>query len=105
MGWQPGESAGTVEFPTTKGKVGAGLRETCVDRVVVHEAQDALQWNVVIPRGRVTVTVANGWLTLKGVLDWRYQKDAAVRAVRHLAGVKGVTNRIILRSDLSGAIR
>jgi osmotically-inducible protein OsmY len=35
---------------------------------------------------------------LNGTLDWQYQKDAAARAVRDLAGVKGVTNDIRLQS-------
>jgi hypothetical protein len=72
------------------------------DQMIAHEAKDALNWNVLLPHGRVSVAVANGWLTLGGLLDWQYQRDAAVRAVRHLPGVKGVTNRIVLRQpDLS----
>jgi osmotically-inducible protein OsmY len=51
----------------------------------------------VLPQDRVTVTVSNGWLTLKGTLDWQYQKEAAARAVRDLTGVKGVTNSIALK--------
>jgi len=107
MGCQLGKSVSTLaERPLTgKGEMEVCLFEPCSDQAVAHEAKDALQWNVVIPQGRVTVHIADGWLTLKGVLDWQYQKEAAVRAVRHLAGVKGVTNRIILRPDLSGAIR
>ena len=30
-------------------------------------------------------------------MDWYYQKEAAERAVRHLTGVKGVSNLIMLR--------
>ena len=40
------------------------------------------------------MTVTDGWVSLKGTLDWQYQKDAAGRAVRDLTGVKGVTNYI-----------
>jgi osmotically-inducible protein OsmY len=38
--------------------------------------------------------VENGWITLSGTLEWKYQKDAAERAVRYLIGVKGVSNMI-----------
>jgi osmotically-inducible protein OsmY len=31
-------------------------------------------------------------------VDWQYQKDAAARAVRDLAGVKGVVNDVGLKS-------
>jgi VCBS repeat-containing protein len=50
-----------------------------------------------VPHDRVTVTVDNGWLTLKGTLDWQYQKDAAARAVRDLTGVKGLANSITVQ--------
>ncbi len=67
------------------------------DTEIARAAVAALKWNSVIPDDRVTVTVTDGHLILKGVLDWQYQKDAAVRAVRavrDLTGVKGVANDI-----------
>jgi osmotically-inducible protein OsmY len=54
-----------------------------------------------VPSDRVTVTIADGWLTLNGVVDWQYQKDAA-RAVRDLRGVKGVANNIVLQPLVTG---
>jgi osmotically-inducible protein OsmY len=38
--------------------------------------------------------VENGWLTLKGEVDWYYQKEEAERSIRNLTGVKGVSNLI-----------
>lgn len=67
------------------------------DTEIAQAAVAALKWNTVIPDDRVTVTVADGYLTLKGELDWQYQKDAAVRAVRDLTGVKGVANSITVK--------
>ena len=67
------------------------------DTEIAQAAVGALKWNTVVPNDRVTVTVANGWLTLGGTLDWQYQKDAAARAVRDLMGVKGVTNNIAVQ--------
>ena len=46
--------------------------------------------------GRITVRVANGWLSLDGEVDWQYQREAAERCVRHLTGVRGVSNLITL---------
>ena len=80
------------------GEIDFAVPALWADQMIAHEAKHALNWNVLLPQGRVSVTVANGWLTLGGVLDWQYQRDAAVRAVRHVAGVKGVTNGIALRS-------
>jgi osmotically-inducible protein OsmY len=68
------------------------------DTEIAQAALDALKWNTMVPNDRVTVTIANGWVTLNGTLDWQYQKDAAARVVRELTGVKGVMNDIIVQS-------
>jgi osmotically-inducible protein OsmY len=67
------------------------------DTDIAQAAVSALRWNAIVPRDRVTVSVRNGWVTLNGTLDWQYQKDAASRTVRDLAGVKGVTNGIVVK--------
>jgi osmotically-inducible protein OsmY len=36
-------------------------------------------------------------LTLEGAVDWQYQKTTAENAVRHVRGVKGVTNVISVK--------
>jgi osmotically-inducible protein OsmY len=56
----------------------------------------------VVPRQKVTVSVTDGWVTLKGHVAWQYQKDAATRAVRDLAGVLGVSNHIWRRAHRTG---
>ena len=43
---------------------------------------------------RVDVTVANGWLTLKGQVKHQTDSDAAFNAVSGLAGIGGITNEI-----------
>jgi osmotically-inducible protein OsmY len=61
----------------------------------------ALKWNTVVPQDRVTVTVSSGWVTLQGSVDWQYQKDAADRTMRDLAGVRGVTNNVTVTPRVS----
>ncbi len=73
----------------------SGFERTDTD--IAQAAVAALKWHTVVPDARITVTVANGWLTLHGIVDWPFQKDAATRAVRDLTGVKGVTNDIIIQ--------
>jgi osmotically-inducible protein OsmY len=53
-----------------------------------------LEWDAFVPFERLDVTVANGWVMLRGEVEWEYQKRAAERAVRRLAGVRGVTNLV-----------
>lgn len=43
---------------------------------------------------RLTVTVAQGWLTLEGEVEEKAQKAAAENAVQDLFGVRGVVNKI-----------
>jgi osmotically-inducible protein OsmY len=71
------------------------------DTDLAQAAVSALAWNTMVPRDHVTVAVSNGWMTLKGTLDWKYQRDAAERAVRELTGVKGVTNEIVLKPHVN----
>jgi osmotically-inducible protein OsmY len=67
------------------------------DTDIAQAAASALWWNTVVPSDRVMVAVSNGWVTLKGTLDWQYQKDAAAQTVRDLMGVRGVTNEITVQ--------
>ena len=67
------------------------------DTDIAQAAVTALAWNTFVPQNRVTITVAKGWLTLNGSLDWQYQKEAAARAVRDLTGVQGVMNNITVK--------
>ena len=44
------------------------------------------------------LTIRNGWVILEGEVEWWYQKNAAEVAVRHLSGVRGVSNSISIKS-------
>ena len=57
----------------------------------------ALESDAVVPVEKLEVAVSNGWVTLKGDVEWQYQKADAERIVHRLAGVRGVTNLIAVR--------
>jgi osmotically-inducible protein OsmY len=57
----------------------------------------ALEWDAGIPSDKIEVTVSKGWVTLKGEVEWQYQKEDAERVVRRLSGVKGVSNLIVVK--------
>jgi osmotically-inducible protein OsmY len=81
-------------------RIGTGLERT--DSDIALAAVNALKWNTQVPAGeKVTVTVRQGWVTLKGEVDWNYQRDTAGRVVRDLIGVVGVTNSITVRPRVS----
>lgn len=52
----------------------------------------ALKWDAAIQTDKLDVTVSHGYVTLKGEVEWPFQREAAERVVRRLAGVRGVTN-------------
>jgi osmotically-inducible protein OsmY len=67
------------------------------DSDIARAAANALVWDVEVPNDRVKAIVRNGWVTLEGDVDWFFQKGAAERAVRNLAGVKGIVSRIEIK--------
>lgn len=63
------------------------------DADIARTAANALAADIEVPDG-VKVVVRQAWLTLEGPVDWYFESVAAARAVRSLAGVRGVTNLI-----------
>jgi osmotically-inducible protein OsmY len=68
------------------------------DADIAAAALRALEWDALIPADKVKVTVSNGWVTLEGEVDWQFERNDAERVVRRLAGVRGVTNLIKVKS-------
>lgn len=73
------------------------------DASIAQHALSALDWNVSVPKDRVTLAVSDGWLTLEGEVEWYYQKRAAEDAVRELMGVRGITNNMVVRPRVRAA--
>jgi osmotically-inducible protein OsmY len=67
------------------------------DSDIAAAAVHALEWDALVPSDRVQLTVSKGWVTLRGEVDWQYQREDAERVVRRLTGVKGVTNLITVK--------
>jgi len=67
------------------------------DQDVAKAVVRALEWDAFIPIDKLDVTVSKGWVTLKGEIEWQYQKEDAERVARRIQGVKGVSNLIIVR--------
>jgi osmotically-inducible protein OsmY len=65
---------------------------------IARSAVNALDWNASLPGDHIKVSVSKGWVTLDGEVDWYYQKRAAEDAVGILAGVRGVTDKIVVKA-------
>jgi len=67
------------------------------DTDIAAAAVRALEWDAFVPVEKLDVTVSKGWVTLRGEVEWQFQKEDAERVVRRLSGVKGVTNLIVVK--------
>ncbi len=90
-----------VELPSSK--------KTADDEIAAR-AVKMLEWDVVVPPGRIAVTVDRGIVTLTGHVDWKYQRDEAEADVWKLSGVKDVVNAVKVKarpqsSDVQDRIR
>ena len=74
------------------------------DTEIANEVLNAWKWNWEIPNDKIKVKVEKGWVTLEGELTWNYQKEAAKRVIIHLMGVKGVSNKITIKSETHDAV-
>jgi osmotically-inducible protein OsmY len=82
-------------------RLGADGARTDTD--IAQAAVAALTWNTVVPRNCITVAVDNGRIALGGTVEWQFQKDAAAGALRNLAGVRGISNEVMVRPRISTA--
>ncbi|MCW5735056.1 MAG: BON domain-containing protein [Enhydrobacter sp.] len=64
------------------------------DDEIAERALKIIAWDTTIPADRVQVTVENGWVKLRGTVDWDFQRQAAANAVHQLSGVMGLTNEL-----------
>ena len=72
---------------------GTGQR-TDVD--IAKSVEHALTWSTSVPDS-IKVMVEKGFVTLKGEVNWQYQRLAATDSVRPLLGVKGISNQIAIK--------
>ena len=70
------------------------VRRTDTD--IAGAADNALEWISDLRTDHIKVLVEGGRITLTGAVAWDYQRREAESAVRHLAGVTGVTNDIMV---------
>jgi osmotically-inducible protein OsmY len=77
--------------------------ERPADEEIAKRALSILEWDAIIPGNSVDVTVQDGWVELRGLLTWQFERKAAEVAIRKLSGVVGVTNMIALKPSLKAS--
>ena len=74
------------------------------DSQIAESVVRALEWNTSVPHENIKIKVDDGRVTLEGEVDWLYQKEAALNAIRYLRGVKGIGNWITVKPKINTAI-
>ena len=68
------------------------------DEQIAQACLSALKNHSLVPYEKLKVVVSDGIVSLEGEVDWQYQRDAALNAVRDLIGVVSVTTRISIKA-------
>jgi osmotically-inducible protein OsmY len=74
------------------------------DGDIARTVENVLQWTTCVPKDSVKIMVEAGQVTLSGEVNWDYQRQAAVDAVRNLMGVNGVSNLIAVKPAVSAPL-
>jgi len=67
------------------------------DTDIALSAEHALKWNTLVPADKIRLVVDHGWVTLRGEVDWEFQRSTIEKAIRPMMGVVGISNEITLR--------
>lgn len=68
------------------------------DTDLAAAAVNAIEVLTTIPPESIKVTARNGWLYLEGEVEWRHQRNIVEDVTRHLPGVRGVIDEIIIHA-------
>lgn len=71
------------------------------DPELARDAVTALKMQLPTTHESFKVIVRNGWVTLEGSTEWQYLKERAESTVRHLVGINGVANNIVVSPKIS----
>ena len=70
------------------------------DTDLAAAATNAIAWLTTVPQETIAVTARNGWLHLEGTVNYRHQRTIVEDVTRHLPGVRGVTDSIIIEATI-----
>jgi osmotically-inducible protein OsmY len=73
------------------------------DTAIAEAVRQALAWDALVPEEQITSTVTHGWVTIEGSVESLHEREDADRAVRRLAGIKGVHNHIVVNPPKADA--
>jgi VCBS repeat-containing protein len=81
----------------------AAVRVTGV-KALAGAAEAALQSAMYFSPNEVKVEVEHGLITLSGNVEWDYQRQSSIAAVRQLMGVTGISDQIAIKPKASSVL-
>jgi osmotically-inducible protein OsmY len=73
------------------------------DSEIAQRVCHVLEWDPMIPKDKIQVTVEDGVVKLKGKVDWHYQKNLAFKDASKISGVLHIDNGIEVAPKVSVA--
>jgi osmotically-inducible protein OsmY len=64
------------------------------DEEIAADVRERLEKDFLVPKGRITVSVHDGVVTLAGTVDWHFQREAVREEAADAKGVRDVNNEI-----------
>jgi len=71
------------------------------DTEIATAVASALKWHTAVTEDKIKIMVEKGAVTLTGEVDWNFQRQAAVDAVKNLAGITRVNNYITVKPGVT----
>lgn len=68
------------------------------DAEIAETIKNALRWNSAVDQDKIEIKVDNGWVTIEGEVEWKYQKLSAINSIDGLLGVRGITDNLSIKS-------
>jgi osmotically-inducible protein OsmY len=70
--------------------------EKKLDSDLMSAAEQGLAANSLVPPGAIQLSVSDGWVTMAGNVHHYYERDAAEFVIRHLNGLRGYTENVMV---------
>lgn len=75
--------------------------EIRTDEDIANAVRSILKWTVGLSESSLQVQVEKGWVTLRGEVQWAFQRHVAIRTIGQMRGVTGVSDLIEVGADVS----
>lgn len=73
------------------------------DDSIRAEIKTAFKRHWLIPHQKISIKFTLGNATLEGIVRWKYQKDKAISVAKKIKGVRNITDKILIQSDVEDA--